>query len=495
MSEYKLFIIANPDEPNWRGITTPFWNQYRVGAQVEILIRRLLEARLPQAQVIVSLPYDYHDRRISELVAKYGIHVQKGPPDTEERERTIARQLAPHQAALFHRVEHPLVDRVLLQRLVAELSSSVTSEVVLSGFIPGMAPYRVLTSQHGERRQVELDQLDRWRFGAEVSDVEKVRCFAWLVETLRENVFSIGPEELGTFLRSNRYQALYFGLPLEVVFVERCDNCGQALEPGPCSDTLAMNSFVPQDVPYYWVCPHCGLVHLNPRPEESSIAALYNVDYALYRGNRSNLVNRWDWQELVDSLTERSGTLLDVGGGTGELRAFIPSGWRYGLCEINSSAAELARANGATFVHVGDLGALPHSARWDVIAMMQVIEHLPFSTFMSYIAAAKRLLRRNGRLYLSTPNAGSALTRTFGLSYAGMPYHLYLYTETSLRTIINQRFTNASLTVELGNAVGLPGWVSHWQGAALSQSLRRLAGQREWVLAQHDDCLFATLKF
>lgn len=495
VTEYKLFIIANPDEPNWRGIASPFWNQYRVGTQVEILIRRLLEARLPHAKVIISIPHDYEDARMKMLLEKHEIHLHKGPRDLQERERAIARKLAPHQAAFFHKVEHPLVDQVILRRLVDELSSCAAREIVLNGVIPGTAPYRVLTSRHGEQRRVEVDYLDEWRFGAEVSDAEKVRCFRWLVEELGEAIFSIGLERLGRFLRSNRYRVLFFGLPIDPIFVDRCDNCGQSLDPAPVSETLPINSFIPQDMSYYWECPYCGLVHLNPRPEESAIADLYGIDYALYRAGRSSLDSRWDWRKLIGSISEPNGTLLDVGGGTGGLQKFLPTGWRYGLCEINSSAAELARAAGATFVYVGELDTLPRTTQWDVIAMMQLIEHLPFSTFTRYVAAAQKLLRRKGKLCLSTPNFDSNLNRVFGLSNAGMPYHLYLYREDTLRAIIHNLFPMAKIAVEVGNVVGLPGWADHWQRAALSGSLRALAAQREWVLRQQDDCLFVTVEF
>jgi len=105
----------------------------------------------------------------------------------------------------------------------------------------------------------------------------------------------------------------------------------------------------------------------------------------------------------------RDGLWLDVGFGNGSL-LFAAEEWGYVPVGLDLRKANVeALATLGYEAHCLSIEALPHEGRYSVISMADVLEHLPFPKVG--LAAARRLLRADGLLFLSMPNMDNMVWR------------------------------------------------------------------------------------
>jgi SAM-dependent methyltransferase len=145
-------------------------------------------------------------------------------------------------------------------------------------------------------------------------------------------------------------------------------------------------------------------------------------------------------EETVSSLAPYRSSLnrwLDIGCGTGTLlRAVVNGGWNELGTEVAPAAAEAVRAAGFD-VLVGETPDLDlPAAGFDVVSMVEVIEHVPAPDDL--LAAAARLLRPGGALYLTTPHGRGLSARALraGWSLVTPPDHLQLFSIHGLRAAL-----------------------------------------------------------
>lgn len=140
-------------------------------------------------------------------------------------------------------------------------------------------------------------------------------------------------------------------------------------------------------------------------------------------------------REIVRSFLpwKRTGHLLDVGYGAGALLdAAGEEGWECWGSEMAPHAIRYGRERGWQ-VYSGALDAASLSAgSFDVITMVEVLEHLPDP--LTYLARAATLLRPGGLLYATTPNGGGLNSRVLGVrwSVCTAPEHLQLFSSRAL---------------------------------------------------------------
>jgi len=148
------------------------------------------------------------------------------------------------------------------------------------------------------------------------------------------------------------------------------------------------------------------------RPQAST--ALTDRFYAAleerFRGSRDAIVGRQEsYVADVDAVSAK-GPVLDLGCGRGEFLRVLRD---HGVDALGIDASEEAVAACTADGLVAELGDLrAHlAARPDssvrVIAMLQVIEHLPFDVLLDVVAEARRVLRPGGLLLLETPNGAN----------------------------------------------------------------------------------------
>src|SRR5258706_14061911 len=141
---------------------------------------------------------------------------------------------------------------------------------------------------------------------------------------------------------------------------------------------------------------------------------------------------------------DASPRILDVGCGMGILvGALRAKGFREtsGI-DISPEQIEIARARGLPCELVDDAHifrmAEHQPESFDAIFLMDVLEHVPRSSQLSWLASIHKLLKRGGRLILSVPNANS----TFAMRWRYIDWtHCISFTEESLEFILaNARF-------------------------------------------------------
>jgi len=251
-----------------------------------------------------------------------------------------------------------------------------------------------------------------------------------------------------------------------------------------------------------------GHLWLDPRPDGSSIGALYARYYthdaeqaapssgvwqqAMRLAQSTRLgypppdkagVSAWILTRLpsVSAAAElemmrlhasESGRLLDVGCGDGSfLRRMRDAGWDVTGTEPDAlAAARLAEREGFPVRASVDELLSAGTQRFDVIVLSHVIEHLPDP--VSMLAQLRRMLEPSGRLILTTPNAQGLGTRIFGSSWRGLepPRHFNVFTPASLRLALDRAgFRVARLRTEVRLARGI--WFLSWLARAGGREL------------------------
>lgn len=167
-------------------------------------------------------------------------------------------------------------------------------------------------------------------------------------------------------------------------------------------------------------CVDCGLLYLNPRPTESSIAGLYDQSYFTQAGHGSAyhdylgtdlaaMENGAHSGFLAMDVLKRhispSGKLLlDVGCGCGTLLQIARQrGYTVRGIEISAYMAAQARKLFHLDVEEGRLeDANFDDEEFDVVTALEVLEHL--TDPVSWLREIHRVLKPGGWLLLTTPN-------------------------------------------------------------------------------------------
>lgn len=199
-------------------------------------------------------------------------------------------------------------------------------------------------------------------------------------------------------------------------------------------------------------CVTCGLVRATPRCPPEQIAARYSAEYFWGEylpslGVVNGVVDEHfidaryaPWITLVSAAVGPAGRLLEIGSGAGLFaKAFARAGWSVIGVEVNPAGAGFAREQlglDVRSLYAEDLDVPPGSQ--DVVAMMDVIEHVPDPA--ATVATALRFLRPGGILLLQTPNLNALSRYALGTPWAVLSpaEHLYYFTEDTLTRLLTK---------------------------------------------------------
>lgn len=200
-----------------------------------------------------------------------------------------------------------------------------------------------------------------------------------------------------------------------------------------------------------WECASqsCGLRYAAPQHDERSLQAAYRKFYypdleragtRAYEATPVEILHQV-FRHAIAQFGDLSGwRLLDYGCGTGSLcKAALSHGLRPVGVEPDANACREASACGRypVYQRLEDLLASEPSIRFDVITLWEVIEHLRVPWID--VANLRRILKPDGCLLVSTPNARCAKARLLGPrwdNYAN-PTHFYYFTRESLRFVLH----------------------------------------------------------
>jgi SAM-dependent methyltransferase len=188
----------------------------------------------------------------------------------------------------------------------------------------------------------------------------------------------------------------------------------------------------------------CRGAHMSGRPPHSSLLpSTYTLGMLERTGERVDVVgrprthteqahlNRYRW-----AAGQVMGDVLDAACGTGYGSRLLSRNARVFGLDANADAVALARERvpNGEFV-IAELPTLPYSSeRFNAVISFETIEHVQDDE--GFLGEAARVLRRDGLLLLSTPNA--AVTSPSG--HVVNPWHVREYRRNELLTLIGRFF-------------------------------------------------------
>lgn len=216
-------------------------------------------------------------------------------------------------------------------------------------------------------------------------------------------------------------------------------------------------------------CQGCGLVYLDPRPDESELTRIYPDRYHAFAFSKERfgviykVRRRLEARRLLSVCGALSddARVLDVGCGDGFhlglLREFGRPGWSLAGVDLDERAVRAAQARGLA-VRRGAVESLDlPEASVDLAMMIQTIEHV--SDPVSCVAAVRRLLKPGGRLLVVTDNTDSLDFSIFRRRHWG-GYHFPRHWNLFNRRAMGALAARVGLEVDsLGTAVSPVNWV------------------------------------
>ncbi len=139
---------------------------------------------------------------------------------------------------------------------------------------------------------------------------------------------------------------------------------------------------------------------------------------------------------LIASLNNGTGNLLDIGAGTGDfLKQAKSKSWKISGVEPNGSARNLAQEKGVILKEsITDF----KGKKFDVITLWHVLEHLP--NLEETISKIENLLKPGGILIIAVPNYKSFDATYYKSNWAAydVPRHLWHFSRKSMEVLFSK---------------------------------------------------------
>ena len=195
-------------------------------------------------------------------------------------------------------------------------------------------------------------------------------------------------------------------------------------------------------------CSVCDHVWLNPRPAISELSKIYPPHYYAYNYaakispiavKAKMWMDEGKMRKILRTLNHKPSSFLDIGCGEGFfLEEAQNRGWKVFGTEFAEKYISICKEKHIE-MHYGKLNPDHYSEGFfDVITWFEVIEHINYP--VDELKNIHRLLRKNGALYITTPNF-NALSRHWlkgKWSVIEYPEHLAYYTPRTLRNILKK---------------------------------------------------------
>ncbi len=201
------------------------------------------------------------------------------------------------------------------------------------------------------------------------------------------------------------------------------------------------------DVPHWIIsrCPACGVQTPDPRPTAADIIRFYadqaqpsSWEVEHYVDVRPDQAAGWHaFAERLTRLAGGPGRLLEVGCAAGHLlSAAIHCGWDVMGVEPAPKFSDAAKRRGLP-VHAGTLATMPAQKPFDMIVMIDVLEHLVDP--VAELALCRQLLGPEGLVVVATCDIGSLAARHYGLKWRQIVIsHTFYWTQDSLRIALDR---------------------------------------------------------
>jgi SAM-dependent methyltransferase len=199
----------------------------------------------------------------------------------------------------------------------------------------------------------------------------------------------------------------------------------------------------------YRLCAACDLLAIDPVPADR-LAEIYPPGYYSFAGGEDALgrrslvarakaaLDRRTFQRVLALAGTGAPSVLDVGGGTGEIAAGLVAaagpGARGTVVDFDRASTEVAERRGLS-VATCRFEEFETDERFDVILLLNLVEHVadPIAT----MRRAGELLAPGGVLWIQTPNFRALDARLFRRrNWAGLhcPRHWVIFSRAGLAT-------------------------------------------------------------
>lgn len=202
-------------------------------------------------------------------------------------------------------------------------------------------------------------------------------------------------------------------------------------------------------------CGACGLVYLEQWSEhfEAALYAYYDERVGEGRAERYDPLNTARQRELLGQWGEvvRGRRLLDVGCGEGHLvDTAIREGWDARGIDLATGAIDICRSLGLPCRVLDFFDASLDDERFDVIAMSELLEHVPQPG--RFLARGASLLAPGGLLFATTPNFDSLTRRVVGARWSCIHReHVAYFTEATLAPLAERSMPGCDVSVRSKN--------------------------------------------
>lgn len=139
------------------------------------------------------------------------------------------------------------------------------------------------------------------------------------------------------------------------------------------------------------------------------------------------------------SAGKESGSLLDVGAGTGYFANYMRQhGWEVTALEPDASARTIASQKSGLEIHPMEALSNLQAGSFDVITLWHVLEHV--HNIKDYMGRFHQLLKPDGILLIAVPNYTSRDAKQYGVKWAAfdVPRHLWHFTPASMKSMLEK---------------------------------------------------------
>jgi SAM-dependent methyltransferase len=235
---------------------------------------------------------------------------------------------------------------------------------------------------------------------------------------------------------------------------------------------------------YARYCPGCDFLWTDTDRSPGALAEINKGQYEVKGRLLTYFLRQREfsrrYEKILGLLRRHAGggmeTLLEIGSNIGAFAGFASEhGIRVETVEIHDDL----RAMQSILFRVPaykSVEEIPPGRRYDVIVMMDVLEHLPQP--VSFLESLKRFLAPDGLIYLQFPNKNALVAGISGKRWGWWlaPDHLYHFSENAIRRVANRvGMETAHLRVTsplLYDVAGIP---------ALGAIFRPLVALNRWI--------------
>lgn len=197
-------------------------------------------------------------------------------------------------------------------------------------------------------------------------------------------------------------------------------------------------------------CLNCGLIYIDPQPDENSIEQFYPEDYfnPQHPQGYHDVIARKDdvinyrlkaIVDLINNLSPDKGRLLEIGCALGYfLELAQKSGWEAKGVELSPWASQYAKEETKVNVLTGKLEDIKFpDAYFDTIVMIELIEHT--QNPVTFLKEVYRILKPDGIILITTPNSRSIHGKIWRRKFQEIffiPEHLFLFSIPTIKYML-----------------------------------------------------------